>query len=249
MSVFIATANTTFRTLYIQLSSTIYFGLFWLSLTTYLGMFNVRCKIYTMKAKNFQNIADGNWIYLTLKVVFTLAIDRHNSKMKQSGIFLLSPSPTVSYNPLHETFLQNVRCWLVQHSVERGMACIRQNNHAQHCGLLRSACRLVNRYGLSKDLCVFIFRVKESKRCSVKISDLNKWPSYMWKGGGKFPFSVFSSSIPSQHNREPHGSAQRSLEKVAPRSCITDSPLLWTACLDFINFLHFNKLTRLVILY
>jgi hypothetical protein len=56
-------------------------------------------------------------MYRVLNVVFTLTINGHNDKVKQSEIFLLPPypHPTVFYNHPVETCLQEVPCWLVQY--------------------------------------------------------------------------------------------------------------------------------------
>jgi len=59
-------------------------------------------------------------MYRVLNVVFTLTINGHNGKVKQSAVFLLPPYPTVSYNDPAETCLQEVPCWLVQHTVFSG---------------------------------------------------------------------------------------------------------------------------------
>jgi hypothetical protein len=65
-----------------------------------------------------------------LNVVFTLAINGHNGKVKQSGISLLPAHPPFPKTTLLKRFYKNplLACTVrTAHCVEQGMTCIRPN--------------------------------------------------------------------------------------------------------------------------
>jgi len=83
-----------------------FFGLVWSSLTTNIEKNTLVfffMYLLHLHDEGQKHLKEGNWTYRVLNVVFTLTINGHNGKVKQSAIFLLPPYPTVSYNHPVET--------------------------------------------------------------------------------------------------------------------------------------------------